>query len=343
MRRLGVGIVGFGRIGAEHAAWLRQTETCEAVAVFDPTPARRAMAEERGLRSTETIDELLSDARVDAVLIATPTSMHFDHARAALAAGKHMMVEKPVTLDARQALELGLQAKEVGKVVSVFHCRRWDADFLTVAATLRSGWLGRVFNVESRLGQWASCVGPAAKEYRPGWRNEAAFGGGGLYDWGSHFIDQLWQLFLPAKPARVFAQLCGNVWTSDCDDFARVLIDFDNGATGLCEINTTTTRPLARWHLDGTLGSASSPHSPSFDTARWAELDVTLADGTSHRVPQAVKGLVESEIWEGFARACQTGGPPPITLSSVLMTMALLDAARQSSAEGRAVDVRDRP
>src|SRR5439155_8221954 len=113
-----------------------------------------------------------------------------------------------------------------GRVLSVFHNRRWDIDFLTVQSAIASGLLGKVFNVESRIGQWASCVGPAAKEFRPGWRNEATFGGGGLYDWRSHLLDQRLRLMLPAVPVRVFAQLRGNVWTSDCDDLARVCVDF---------------------------------------------------------------------------------------------------------------------
>src|SRR5439155_20902668 len=124
-------------------------------------------------------------------------------------------------------------AEEQGRVLSVFHNRRWDIDFLTVQSAINEGTVGKVINVESRIGQWASCVGPAAIEWRPGWRNEAGFGGGGLYDWGSHFIDQLWRLMLPSRPLRVFAQLRGNVWTSDCDDLARVLIDFYNGAVGM--------------------------------------------------------------------------------------------------------------
>src|SRR5205814_3231650 len=119
-------------------------------------------------------------------------------------------------------------ARREGKVLSVFHNRRWDSDYLTVKSAIDVGTFGDIINVESRIGQWASCVGPAAKEWRPGWRNEATYGGGGLYDWGSHFIDQLWRLMLPARPLRVFAQLRGNVWTSDCDDLARVLVDFDN-------------------------------------------------------------------------------------------------------------------
>src|SRR6185436_12763036 len=106
---------------------------------------------------------------------------------------------------------------------------------------------------------------------------EAAFGGGGLFDWGSHFIDQLWRMMLPARPVRVFAQLRGNVWSSDCDDFARVCMDFDSGAVGMVEINTTTTRPLPRWHVDGTAGSAFSPFSPEFDTSVWASLRFTPA------------------------------------------------------------------
>jgi scyllo-inositol 2-dehydrogenase (NADP+) len=199
---------------------------------------------------------------------------------------------------------------------------------------------GRVINVESRLGQFASCVGPAAREYRPGWRNEAAYGGGGLFDWGSHFVDQVWRLMRPARPVRVFAQLRGNVWTHDCDDFARVCIDFDNGAVGLVEINTTTTRPLPRWHIDGTAGSADSPFSLSFDTGEWARLDFAPADGSAvRRVTPPSPGLTESAIWGRFADAVRGKGEPAVSADSVLPTMALLDAARESSRTGQAVDI----
>jgi predicted dehydrogenase len=264
-------------------------------------------------------------------------------------------------------------AAEHKRVLSVFHNRRWDIDYLTVKQAIASGIFGRVFNIESRLGQWGSCVGPAAKEWRPGWRNEAAFGGGGLYDWGSHFLDQICQLFnedpidagsevpgragsdrenqpgsseylrtgVSAKPIRVFAQLRGNVWTKDCDDFARVLIDFDNGCAAMVEINTTTTRPLPRWHIDGTLGSADSPFSLEFDTKKWAELSFTSAAGEpSKRVPIAEPGLSEIQIWERFANAVCGDGSPAVTAESVLPTMALLDAVRQSARLGRSIGLR---
>jgi predicted dehydrogenase len=250
------------------------------------------------------------------------------------------MVEKPMTLDYASSKALADVARSIGKTLSVFHCRRWDIDYLTVKSAIDAGIFGKLINIESRLGQWSSCVGPAAREYRPNWRNEASFGGGGLYDWGSHFVDQIWQLMLPAKPVRVFAQLRGNVWSSDCDDFARVCIDFDNGAAAMVEINTTTTRPLPRWHIDGTLGSAESPFSLAFDTHEWAKLTFTPADGASARqIAMAQAGPSETQIWDAFARGCRGEGELAVSVESVLATMKLLDAARQSSSKGVAVSI----
>jgi len=311
-----------------------------AVAVADATPARQEIARQRGLRVYSTIPELLGDDSIRAILVSTPTSMHFEHVQLALNAGKHVLVEKPMALDLDQARRLAELAERKKLVLSVFQNRRWDVDFLTVAKHVRENVFGKIINVESRLGQWQSCVGPAAREYRPGWRNEAAFGGGGLYDWGSHFVDQMWRLMWPAKPQRVFAQLRGNVWSRDCDDFARVLIDFDSGAVGLVEINTTTTKPLPRWHIDGQSGSADSPFSLQFDTREWAKLNFTAADNSSPRVLESAQpGLTESQIWDQFAAAVREKTEPAVNVKSVLGTMALLDAARKSSQRGTVIDV----
>ncbi len=144
----------------------------------------------------------------------------------------------------------------------------------------------------------------------------------------------------PAKPVRVFAQLRGNVWTRDCDDFARVVIDFDNAAVAMMEINTTTTRPLPRWHIDGTTGSADSPFSLKFDTNEWAKVQFAPADGSAPRVlPTATRGLTEIDIWDHFAAALRGEAQPAVSMKSVLGTMALLDAAQKSNRRGAAIDV----
>ncbi|MEA2708562.1 MAG: scyllo-inositol 2-dehydrogenase [Phycisphaerales bacterium] len=337
---LSVGIIGFGRIGAEHARWLQSAQGIRAVATSDPTPARRAIAEKGGLRAHDSVDALINDENVDIVLVSTPTAMHHQHGSAALGAGKHVMVEKPMALDFAQSKSLVEFAERQQRVLSVFHNRRWDIDYLTVKQAIDAGTLGNVFNIESRIAQWASCVGPAAREWRPGWRNEAGFGGGGLYDWGSHFIDQLWRMMLPAKAVRVFAQLRGNVWTKDCDDLARVLIDFDSGAVGMVEINTTTTRPLPRWHIDGTRGSGESPYSLAFDLNIWSQVTFAPADGAAAELlPRATESLSETQIWEQFAAAVRGEEEPAVLARSVLPTMTLLDAARESSRRGCAIDV----
>lgn len=340
--KLRLGIIGFGRVGELHAKWTREARGVEPVAVVDPTPARRELAERAGLRPLETNVELLEDPSVDAVLVSTPTSMHFDHVMSALRSGKHVMVEKPTATELDHARQMVAEARQRKLVLSTFHNRRWDVDYLTLKRAIDAKRFGRVVNVESRLGQWASCVGPAAKDWRPNWRNEAAFGGGGLFDWGSHLLDQIWRLVWPARPMSVFAQLRGNVWTSDCDDLARVCIDFDDGSIGLVEVNTTTTQPLPRWHVDGTAGSASSAHSLEFDTHVWAKLRFTHAkDGSTSELPRAEPGLTAPMIWDRFAAACCGDGEPAVRPESVLPTMALLDAARRSSGTNRSVDVRE--
>lgn len=341
--QLAVGIVGFGRIGAEHAKWLSAGSNVRAAAAFDPTPARAALAQQRGLRSFPSLDALLADASIDVILVSSPTAMHHEEALAALRAGKHVMVEKPMALDASQARELIDLAERNRRVLSVFHNRRWDIDYLALCAAIRAGELGTVFNIESRIGQWASCVGPATTDWHPSWRNEASFGGGGLFDWGSHFLDQLWRMMLPATPVRVFAQLRGNVWTRDCDDLARVCVDFDSGAVGMVEINTTTTAPLPRWHVDAARGSVEAPFSLAFDLNVWSELTFAPSDGGPRRrlaTPQAAV-LSETRIWERFASAVRGDGQPAVTARSVLPTMALLDAAHESGRTGHAIELAD--
>src|SRR2546421_6329158 len=225
MQPISVGIIGFGRIGAEHATWLSKCANAKPIAVADATPARQQIAQERGLKTYSTIPDLLGDDSIDAILVSTPTSMHFEHVQLALNANKHVLVEKPMALDLDQARRMAELAERKDLVLSVFQNRRWDIDYLTVADHIKKNTFGKIINVESRLGQWQSCVGPAAREYRPGWRNEAAFGGGGLYDWGSHFVDQIWGMMWPAQPQRGFAQLKGNGGSPRCSDFSRGWVD----------------------------------------------------------------------------------------------------------------------
>src|SRR5687768_5970306 len=143
LRGMRVGIIGFGRIGAEHADWLKTARGVDAVAVADVTPARRELAESRGLRAYENYADLLADLEIDGVLVSSATAMHFEHASAALAAGKHVLVEKPMALDLAQSRALVEDAERRRLVLSVFHNRRWDLDYLTLKQAVEAGSFGK--------------------------------------------------------------------------------------------------------------------------------------------------------------------------------------------------------
>src|SRR5947208_3983438 len=170
MQPISVGIIGFGRIGAEHATWLSKCANAKATAVADATPARQQIAQQRGLKTYSSIPDLLRDDSIDAVLVSTPTSMHFEHVQLALNANKHVLVEKPMALDLDQARRMAELAERKKLVLSVFHNRRWDVDFLIVAKHVRENTFGKIINVESRLGYWQSSEGQAARVYRHRWR-----------------------------------------------------------------------------------------------------------------------------------------------------------------------------
>ena len=166
-RRIGVGIIGFGRIGAEHCG-LAGGARAAARRGGRRRHARPAGAGPQArLEGFPDAEAMLGDDGVQAVLVATPTAMHFEHVMLALSAGRHVLVEKPMALDLAQSRQMTEEAERRGLVLSVFHNRRWDVDYLTrpPGGAGRDVW--KVINVESRLGQFSSCVGPAARDTAP--------------------------------------------------------------------------------------------------------------------------------------------------------------------------------
>ena len=132
--------------------------------------------------------QLFDDPNIDLIVIPTPNDTHFPLAKAALEAGKHVVVDKPFTVTLSQARELDTLAKQQGKLLSVFHNRRWDSDFLTVKALINEGKLGEVAYFESHFDRYRPQV-------RARWRELPGLGSGIWYDLGSHLLDQTVNLF----------------------------------------------------------------------------------------------------------------------------------------------------
>jgi scyllo-inositol 2-dehydrogenase (NADP+) len=134
-------------------------------------------------------EDILKDAGIDLVVISTPNTTHYSLAKAALLAGKHVVLDKPFTLNTGEADELMTIAQERHQVLTVYHNRRLDSDFRTIQKLIQSEQLGRLVEFESRYDRFRNYAKPGA------WREEDQPGSGILFDLGSHLIDQALVLF----------------------------------------------------------------------------------------------------------------------------------------------------
>jgi predicted dehydrogenase len=135
------------------------------------------------------IDSMLNDKKIDTIVICVPNEFHFEFAKKALEKGKNVIVEKPFTVNYKEANELVVLAKSVNKTLSIYHNRRFDSDFLTIQEILHKGLLGRLVQFEATYYRYRKEI----KENS--WREESKPGSGYLFDLGSHLIDQALTLF----------------------------------------------------------------------------------------------------------------------------------------------------
>lgn len=196
-----VGLIGYGYASKTfHAPLIAGTLGMELAAIASSDESK-VKVDWPGVRVVAEPRHLFNDPTIDLIVIPTPNDTHFPLAKAALEAGKHVVVDKPFTVTLSQARELDALARSVGRVLSVFHNRRWDSDFLTLRALLAEGTLGEVAYFESHFDRFRPQV-------RDRWREQAGPGSGIWYDLGAHLLDQALTLFgLPVSLTVDLAQL----------------------------------------------------------------------------------------------------------------------------------------
>ncbi|MBA2816999.1 oxidoreductase [Candidatus Pantoea persica] len=186
--KLRVGLMGYGFASKTfHAPLIAGTPDVELAAVSSSDEAK-VHADWPQVKVVADPQALLDDPSLQLIVIPTPNDTHFLLAKAALNAGKHVVVDKPFTVTLSQARELEALAKAKGLLLSVFHNRRWDSDFLTLKQLLKDGSLGEVRYFESHFDRFRP-------EVRQRWREMKGAGSGIWYDLGPHLIDQALQLF----------------------------------------------------------------------------------------------------------------------------------------------------
>lgn len=247
--KFGFAVIGYGGMGSWHTRKIKEEmgEYAELIGIYDIDPARNKVAEENGIHAFASREELLADERIDLVTVATPNDYHKEIVMAALRAGKNVISEKPVTLSSADLEDMIACANECGRLFTVHQNRRWDEDYLTMKKLLDDGTLGKVFRIESRVQGSRGIPGD--------WRNQKQHGGGMVFDWGIHLLDQALMMTLPRKLKTVYAELT-NVTNENCDDGFRATLIFDDGLSFYVEVTTSNFISLPLWYMLGENGTS---------------------------------------------------------------------------------------
>jgi scyllo-inositol 2-dehydrogenase (NADP+) len=342
---LNIGLAGYGMAGATfhapligHSAGVRLA----AIATSKPGQARRDWPEAEILPDA---DALIAHAGIDLVVIATPNDTHFALARRALEAGKHVVVDKPVTLHAADARALAKFAAARALLFAPFHNRRWDGDFLTVRALIDSGRLGRITHYESHFDRFRP-------QLRVRWREDATRGGGLLYDLGPHLIDQALVLFGP--PETVAATLATQRDGAQADDYMHLQFGYADGKQVIMHASVLTALEAPRYTIHGTAGSyvkhgldtqeeqlkaGLRPGQPGWGKNPPGMLR-TVADGLDVRGELATRDGEYAAFYAAVADAVRGDLPFPVTPAQAVQVMALIELARESHASARRLDYR---
>jgi predicted dehydrogenase len=347
---LRVALAGYGLAGATfHAPLIEATDGLELAAVVPREPGRREqLAQDHpGAVAVDALDDALED--VDLVVVASPNRFHAPLARAAIDAGRHVVVDKPLAVTAADARALTQAAEEAGVVLVPFQNRRWDDDFLTLRRTIDEGRLGRVLRLESRFDRWR----PAIREGV--WREAAdpADGGGLLLDLGSHLVDQAVQLLGPVTT--VYAELDVRRPGAVVEDDVFLALAHVGGARSHLWAGVHTPDAPPRFRALGERGAFVSYGLDQQETALrdgagpgdegFGRRDAgtvggaAFHDGSGSAEPIRLDPGRWVDFYPGVVAAIRDGAAPPVAPEESVGVLQLLEAARESAAHGTVVAV----
>jgi predicted dehydrogenase len=344
-----VGLVGYGYASMTfHAPLIKATEGMTLAAVSSSKP-EMVKSQQPQARVHPTPEALFADPAIELVVIATPNDSHHPLAKQALEQGKHVVIDKPFTIDAAQARDLIDTARHCNRLLSVFHNRRWDGDFLTVRQLVEQGTLGRLTHFESHFDRYRPLV-------QTRWREAGGPGSGLWYDLGVHLADQAMQLF--GMPTSIQLDLARQREGAMADDWFHAVLHFGGTQTDALRVilhaSALTARPAPRFVVHGTQGSY---YKLGLDTqedalkaglpvggANWGRDDQTSelslnVDGAIQTAPHPVMAGAYPAYYRAMADAIRHGAAVPVDPSGVVKVMELIGMGLESASESRVVHV----
>lgn len=285
--------------------------------------------------SAARFEELIADPAVELVIVNTPDATHFELCRAALEAGKHVVVEKPFALNAGEAALLAELAGRNGRMLCVFQNRRWDSDFMTVKQLIGRRLLGRLVSFEAHFDRYRNYLQPGT------WKEVRTSGAEILYNLGSHLIDQCYVLF--GLPEAVWADIGIQRTDGAVDDFFTVRLRYQSLPVTL-QASYLVREPGPRYILHGTQGSflkwgtdpqeehlkaGGVPGTPGWgveETRFRGKLNTEFAGlHFTGRIESAPGNYLA--FYDGIWAALREGGDQPVPLSDSVDVMRIIDAA----------------
>src|SRR5580704_14943977 len=329
-------IVGLGRWGRALVRSVQgKSDEIEFILAYTRTPATaKEFCRDHNIALVDSYDDILRDAAVDAVVLATPHGEHAQQTMDAAAAGKHIFVEKPITLDRASANAAVAAAERAGIVLAVGFCRRFHPSIGDMRQHLEDGRLGRVIAI---VAQHTTSTGQfippdnwrAAPEEAPG---------GALTAVGVHSLDHMIEF---AGRVRDVHCVTARNYPGRSDDTTTIMLRFASGATGqiFCSVATATNFAFTLYGSNG-LAEISRP---DMSRLRFAPMATAAPTG---RVPAPPDEIFEHSGFDtlraelaAFALAVRGGKPYPVPLEDVLHGMAVFDALIESAKTGDIVEV----
>lgn len=323
---LRVGLLAYGAIGHEHNLGVQATTGLQLAAVCDTNPERIAAALELAPTATPFGDatEMLDSGLIDLVVVSTPPNSHYSWAKEALLRGIHVVLEKPMALTDVQCDELISLAASKGLLLVVYQNRRFDDDFVTLRQLIASGAIGEVFQYDSFVGGYSQ---PCSY-----WHSDAAVSGGAIFDWGSHFLDQILNIF-DEPVAHVSGLNQKRHWLHATNaDHAQVAVTFESGKQATFINSDLAAARKPKFYVLGTKGAIVGDWNPAAEPAV-ADLPAVLS---IHRegVPSEAVPLVVGEPYE-FHRSLVSfladGVPMAVNAVQSRNVVAIMQAAEESA------------
>lgn len=340
---LRVGLIGYGYAGRTFHAPLIAAVPGLRLAAVASRDAARVNADWPDAEVIGSPQALLGRPDIDLVVIASPNDSHYPLARAALAAGRHVVVDKPFTLTLAEARELGALADARGRLLSVFHNRRWDGDFLTLRALAEQGTLGRIVHLEAAFDRYRPAV-------RDRWREAAVPGGGLWFDLGPHLLDQALQLLGWPEAITLDQALLRD--GGHADDWFLARLDYP-AARVVLRASMLAAAPSPRFVVHGTAGSwvkhgldpqeealkagarPAWPPAPGWGADRGASLITRPRGQALHTDHWPLQSGSQMAYYAAVREALCAGAPNPVTPVEAAAVMALIELGRRSARERR--------